>query len=440
MHISSLVVEVRDKELTRLGQIPQSDLNLLMEDQFNNVGSWVLQLRPDHEMAEALRTPGAGIIVSDHDGVTIMSGPAVLCRLESTVTEPEGVLTVEGLTDTVILADRLAFPDPSNVDPETQALSHDVRTGSPESLMHAYVNANIGPGAPTARRDTRITMGTNSNLGTSLTKRARFNGLGNLLAELALTAALGFRLIQVGSSLEFQTYAVGDKTADVRFDIRNNMLSGHSVSIAPPSATRAVVAGQGEMVQRQFTEVTTTESVAAEALWGRRIELFVDQRQSDNLDEHTRAGLEALEEGGFSQLGIKVVPMEDVGIAEFGHEWKIGDTVTVVVENVEFDVLVTGYVLKLDKDGFRFGAILGDPNTASPAREVTARVTKLEGRVSNLERNSESGSTATGSNGTLVWNGSAYVDAPDARHYVGPADPTSLGTVADGSIWDEVAI
>lgn len=441
MHISDLTVEVRDKELNRLGQIPLVDLNLLGEDQFNNVGSWTIEIRSDHPMAEPLRQPGAGIIVSDSNGETLMSGPVTLDEAKSTIQDPGGTLVIDGVTDTVILADRLAFPDPTNSDPTTQTKSHDVRTGTAESLMHEYVAWNIGPLADPSRRDPRLQMGANGNRGASLTKRARFPVLGNLLNELALGENLGFRVIQVDDHLEFQTYAVADRTTDVRFDIYNNMLSGHTVQTAPPGVTRAIVAGQGDLVDRQFVEVTSSESLAAETLWGRRIEQFIDQRQTNDLAELTKAGRDALTEGGFAQLGVQVVPMEDMGTAEYGHSYKIGDTVTVVVENVEMFVPVTGYVLKKDKDGTRFGLILGNPNGPSEKAEVTAKVSKLETRVSNLERNAEGGSTGTDSGGGFMyWNGIAYVAAPDARHYIGPADPSSFGAVADGSVWDEVAV
>lgn len=435
MHYESLVVEVRDKALNRLGQIPLSDLNILFEDQFNNVGSWAVQIRSDHEMAAALRAPGSGLIISDIDGTVLGSGPSVNCRTEATIQQE--ILIVEGVTDSVILADRLAFPDPSDPNPVTSNhnSAHDVRTGNPEALMHQYVSWNIGPNAPSARRDTRLQMGTNGNRGSTLTKRARFPVLGNLLAELALPAHLGFRVIQVGNHLEFQTYAVVNRSADVRFDVRNNMLSGHTISIAPPTVTRAVVAGQGDLTHRRFVEVTSSQSLAAEALWGRRIEQFIDQRQAKETDELTKAGEEAIADGGFAQLAVKVVPMEDMGATQYGHEWQIGDTVTVVVDGVEMPVLVTGYVLKRDRDGFRFGALLGDPSGANAATQVSAQVVKLDTRVSNLERNAEGSGYAV-----MLWNGTAYVAAPDARHYIGPADPASFGPVADGSTWDEVDV
>ena len=95
-------------------------------------------------------TPGAGLIVSDTSGNTLMSGPVTETDDKATIEDPGGTITINGLSDTLILADRLAFPDPSNPNLDTQAEAYDVRTGVAEDLMHAYVTANIGPSAPSA--------------------------------------------------------------------------------------------------------------------------------------------------------------------------------------------------------------------------------------------------------------------------------------------------
>ena len=95
------------------------------------------------------------------------------------------------------------------------------------------------------RRISTLQMGTNGHRGPTLTKRPRFDVLGNLLNELGLASGLGFRILQVAGHLEFQTFAVNDRSADVRYDIYNNMLSGHSAQSAPPGVTRAIVAGDG---------------------------------------------------------------------------------------------------------------------------------------------------------------------------------------------------
>jgi hypothetical protein len=426
MHIRDLVVEVRDKDLVRLGQVTEEFLDILIEDQFNNVGSWELRLPSTHHLAPALRVPGSGIVITDHSGTTLFSGPTTQPEDATTVQESGGILTAKGLSDTVMLVDRIAFPEPSNVDPTTQTLSHDVRTGPVETLMHEYVNANIGPGAPSARRDTRLQMGTDSARGSVVTKKARFPVLGQLLADMAAPEGLGFRVVQVDDHLEFQTYEVVDRTDGIRLDVKNNTLAGHRVAIGPPGATHVIVAGQGELVDRTFRLYTTTESLAAASEWGRRIERFVDQRQTDDPDELDRAGLEVLAEEGYSQISVQVVPMENFSV-QYGHDWSMGDKVVVVVVGVELAAIVTGYVLRNNDKGFRMGAILGDPRRLAND-DTSARVTKIEARVSNLERGSEK---------STVDHGPA-LDALDAR--LDAVEPKVANVVAGDSAWKYVGV
>ncbi|WP_326554679.1 siphovirus ReqiPepy6 Gp37-like family protein [Micromonospora sp. NBC_01813] len=403
MDITRLTVEVRDKDLKRIGQVPSDDLSMLIEDQFRNVGSWSLKLPSESALAGVLRQPGAGIIVTLENGDVLMSGPTVQPEDSATSTDPDGTLTINGLTDNVLLADRLCFPNPANLDPANQPETHDVRTGTCEDLMYAYLSANIGPDAPVSadpdlgsRRDIRLTLGSNGHRGPTVTRRARFNVLGDLLRELAAAAGIGFRVVQVGDKLEFQTFDVADRAGSIRLDIRNSTLAGHTVATAPPSITRAIVAGQDVernadatddewRSERQFVAVSTAASRAGEAEWGRRVEVFVDRRQQDGNDELIQAGEEALQEGGASQLSVQVVPMEDF-YSTFGVDWNLGDRITVVVRDVEMQADITGYVLRYDANGFRMGVILGNP--AALSRSPATQVQSLDARVSALERNS----------------------------------------------------
>lgn len=399
--ITHLTVEVRDAALNRIGMISLTDLSLTIEDQFRNVGSWTVVLPSEGELAAILRQPGSGIIVTLENGDVLMSGPMVKAEDSSTSTDPNGTLQVDGVTDTVLLADRLCFPNPGSLDPGNQPNTHDVRTGTCEDVMYGFVNVNLGPGAavssdPTlgSRRDARVQLGTNGHRGPTVTKRGRFDVLGNMLADLAATAGIGFRVVQVGNKLEFQTFDVADRASSIRLDIRNNMLAGSKVAIAPPSMTRAIVAGQDIekeptesatewAFERQLISVSTTESRAGEALWGRRIETYVDRRQTDGSSELVQAGAEALQAGGFSQISVQVVPMEDF-FSDFGVDWHLGDHITVVVQGEEMAADITGYVLKYDSNGFRMGVILGDPTALN--RHPVTMVKALDSRVSNLER------------------------------------------------------
>ncbi|QAY17223.1 minor tail protein [Streptomyces phage Bovely] len=393
MKLRDLTVEVRDKDLNRVGAIRPEELILELEDQFNNVGTWKLTLAAEHPLSTALRTPGSGVIVTGPIDI-LMSGPTTKNEYASTPEDPGGSIVFEGISDTCILSDHLAFPDPSNVNPTTQTLAHDVRTGNVETIMHAYVNANIGPSAPLARRKANLIMGTNGARGPVVRKTARFPVLGNLLSELAILADLGFRVVQRDDNLVFETYEVTDRSAYIRLDIWNNTLAGARVAITPPSATRIIVAGQGELVDRNFREVTTAESVAGETEWGRRIEVFKDQRNTNENDELDDSGLEILKEKGFTAVAAQAVPMEDSSV-EFGRDWGMGDQVSVVVNEQELTATVTGMVLKATNEGFRVGALIGDPTGFSADAAYSKRVQSTENRVSQLERNSAGGGASS---------------------------------------------
>ncbi|MEU0344245.1 siphovirus ReqiPepy6 Gp37-like family protein [Streptomyces bobili] len=392
MRLQDITVEVRDKSLTRRGLVRPEELQLELTDNFNNVGEWKLTLAAESPLAQTLRTPGAGIIVTGPNDV-LMSGPMVKAEFAATQDDPGGTIAFEGVSDTVVLADALAFPDPTNPNGASQTLAHDVRQGKAEDVMHSFVMANIGPTAPVERRKTHLVDGVSQGRGPAVIKSARFPVLGNLLAELALLGNLGFRVVQRGQTLVFETYQVTDRTKLIRLDVANGSLAGQRVAISPPGVTRAIVAGQGELVKRQFLQVQTDQSVAAEGDWGRRIERFVDQRQTDKWDELQQAGDEAMEESGFTAVNVQVVPMED-GAMRFGHDWYLGDKVSVVVEQQELTSNATGMVMKIGADGFQVGVLLGDPTGFNADAAMAKRVTSTESRVSQLERMTDAGAAA----------------------------------------------
>ncbi|GAB2329225.1 siphovirus ReqiPepy6 Gp37-like family protein [Streptomyces variabilis] len=383
-------MEVRDKSLARLGLIRPEDLALTVEDTFNNVGAWALRLPSEHPLADALRLPGAGVVITGPSDV-LMSGPVSASEYAATADDRRGSISFKGISDTCVLADMLAWPEPANPDVTSQAAGHDTRTGSAESLMHAYVAANCGPLAPEPRRRTGLVLGADLARGPVITKSARFPQLGQLLTEIGLTADLGFRIVQRGSALVFETYPVADRTREVRLDVLAGTLSGQRVAVSPPGATRVIVAGQGDLADRTFVAVDNDTSTSAEADWGRRIERFVDQRNTNDLAELTQAGDELLADEGATGIAVQAVPVEDAAFMDYGRDWGMGDRVTVIAGGQELVSTVTGVVIKADEDGFRLGATLGDPTGFDPNAALADRVSSAESRVSALERTAESG-------------------------------------------------
>ena len=116
MRITDLTVEVRDEQLNRVGQLLGADL---VGAQFvlrhNNVGSWSVSLPASSPMADLLRSPGYGLIVTGRDDV-ILSGPTLSAKLVQSQDDLEGVWQIEGADDSLILQERLAYPQPSNDD------------------------------------------------------------------------------------------------------------------------------------------------------------------------------------------------------------------------------------------------------------------------------------------------------------------------------------
>ncbi|WNV90317.1 siphovirus ReqiPepy6 Gp37-like family protein [Umezawaea sp. Da 62-37] len=392
MRLTDLTVEVRDRDLTRLGLIRPEELNLRVQGEHNGLGVWKLELPAEHPLAAPLRQPGSGIIVTGPQDI-LMSGPTVSPVVVTSADDPTGMVSFEGVSDSVVLADMLAWPQPTNPDPTTQAASHDVRSGNAESVIHGYVNANCGPSAPTARRKAHLVMGTNLGRGPLVKKSARFPVLGALISEIAVMANLGFRVVQRGANLAFETYQVTDRSLDIRLDVLTGTLASQSVAVAPPGVTRVIVGGQGELENRDFLSATTAEAVAAEEEWGRRIERFVDQRQTDDPAEYQQAADEVLAEEGFTAVAMRAVPVDDLTM-RFGVDWYLGDRVSAVVGAGELSAVATGYVLVVGAGGVQLGATLGDPRQFDRNESLTRRLDDARNRISALERNAEVGTTA----------------------------------------------
>lgn len=393
MRGEDLTVEVRDRNLLRQGQILTRDLNLEAKLRWSGVGEWKLTLPGDHPMVPALRTPGSGLLVTGRVDPTgtlgpVFSGPTTRPTRVRNLTNPDGTLTFTGVTDEIHLQDSLAYPSPSVADPGLQTAANDVQTGPAETLMRYFVNANVGPGAPSGRRRGQLSKivlgGADGGLGGTTQKSPRFQNLLELLQELAVEATLGFRLVQEGPNLVFRTVPVRDLRKLIRFDVNNGTLTSEEVAQQGASLTKAIVAGQGEGVDRTIITRTTAESTTDEADWGRAIEVFFDRRDTDELLELQAKGDEELElgRGGTS---AKVVPADDATM-RYLIDWREGDWVSVVVDGTERPSVVTEAVILVGKERAIAGAALGDVTTFDPRDKQAAKQDQLDSRIGYLER------------------------------------------------------
>jgi hypothetical protein len=386
MLVSELVVEVRDPDLQRIGQIVPEDLvGATFVSRFNNVGMWELQLPYGHYLGELLRLPGYGIIVTGPSNEIIISGPTISAKLEQTSENVSGDWVIMGADDSLLLSERLLYPTPTSDDLANQVDSHDIRSGPAETVIKQYLAANTGSVAPLSRRVSNLSIQTDLGRGEVVYAAARFDQMQELFYNLAQVGGLGYKIEQLGTGLTFSVYEPLDRSSVIRLDLENQQLSKTEYAYGIAKITRAIVGGQGEAEQRKFLEVSTVDSLEAESSWGRRIEVFKDSRNTNEDDDLTQTGLEALVDEGKTVIEMTVSPSDDINM-KYGKDWFLGDKVMVVANNIEATAVVTEIGISIQADGVRITSTVGTPVALDYESKLLANQSKQEERISSLER------------------------------------------------------
>ena len=388
MIVEDLIVEVRDRNLDRIGVlVPQDLVGATFVVRYNNVGSWSLKLPYGNDLGELLRLPGYGLVVTGPSGEVIISGPTLTAKLEQTQENPQGTWLIEGSSDDIILSERLAYPTPSTDDLTAQSIPNDVRSGPAETVIKEYVDVNIGASAPAPRRISYLDVEADQGRGQNVFATARFNTIQELIYDLAQVGEIGFQVKQTNGNISFLVYEPVDRSDFVRMDIQNRGLTSANYSYGTAKVTRTIVGGRGEAESRVLIERSSSDSLNAEVLWNRRIEVFKDARQSEDVQELETAGDELLIDKGKTIVEMSVTPSDDQSMI-FGTDWFLGDRVTVVANDIESTAVVTEVGIQIASDGVRVGATVGTPVGIEFESKMIAKQQNHEDRISNLERSS----------------------------------------------------
>lgn len=399
MHYTDFIVEVRNSSLVKVGQLKHTDMDdLLVVPRASAVGSWKLKLpayelneagqRVEHALCAALRQPGAGIVVTGPGGV-VLSGPMVEANIDTSADDPDGEWSFVGVSDMHVLMDALAWGDPTTYDVTAQKTANDTLSGAAETLVYQYVSRNIGPNAVSQRKNTRLTLATDQGRGAIQQKSPRFQNLLELIQEIIAGTDLLIDVVQVGANLQMQVTSRVDLSGNVRMDVANDQLSSLKYTFSAPGATHVIVAGQGEGVERTMLIRSTTDSEAAGNAFGRRIERFLDQRQTDSNTELQGAGDDSLASDGKVITAFEVTPNQNLNLT-YGVDWVVGAKVTVVIQGQETVATVSEAPISITGDGVYVGAVVGEPSGFSWEASVDAKSADLESRLARIEANAES--------------------------------------------------
>lgn len=394
MSPEEFIIEVRNANFGRVGQILAREADLVLRLNFCAPGEWTLELPAEHPMTPHLEEPGAGLVFSTPRGV-LASGPVKAPKFVATPSDPEGTVSFIGTTDMERLWSRLVYPEPYSPAGMQNRRSHWEIAGWSGAIMHEAVLRNLGSGALPERRDPRVDCGAMpSSMGRQTKISDRWSVLGDFLANLGPATGVAFDLKQEGTALKLELTKtprsgmsireIGSGGTKVRFDVLNGSLESASLQTVVPTATRAIVAGQGELTQRRIIEVTTPEASAQEAIYG-RMEVFIDRRDAQEDAALIEAGGDYLADNGILTVSCEAVPSGDL-VARYGSDWKLGDVVTVVMRGREYLGRVTGAIFRLGADGLRVGAIVGDPTIRREETRMTSAVSSNTSRIANLEK------------------------------------------------------
>ncbi|MBT2723044.1 siphovirus ReqiPepy6 Gp37-like family protein [Bacillus sp. ISL-46] len=311
-------IYVRDASFKRIGEI--TDFSMLdIIPRFNAVGSFALDLPTDCMASKELIKPKYGIIVKK-DGKSIFSGNVT--SRKRAFNSSNDTMTFGGVDDMAFLAARLAYPVPSA---DFSLADYDVRTGKAETIMKQYVDVNAGTNAPIVSRKI-CSIETDKGLGNTVTGRARFHTLLDLLTSIALSGGgLGFRVVQVDDSLQFQVYQPIDKTRSAFFSPLLGNLSSFEYSNDNPEANMVIVGGGGEGAARIIKYKQDNTSIVK---FG-RFETFVDQRNTTDVAELYQSIDEELINKA-EKNSFNFTPVDTPQLA-FSRDYGLGDKVSIVL-------------------------------------------------------------------------------------------------------------
>lgn len=236
------------------------------------------------------------------------------------------LVTLSGPDDMTVLAERLTYPNPLVNAAAQGTPAYDIRTDVASTVILQYIRYNAGDLALEPRRTENFVSNiTDPAIGTTVTGRARFDMLLDVVAALAEQAELAITITSTTAGVRtLGIAAVADRTASARFSIPLRNLQSLTYELRAPEATFVVAGGRGEEDARMFR---TANNAAATSTWRWR-ETFHDARASSDTDGGTE--LSAAAATRLSDVGpvetVDLVPL-DTDRLTYGVDYRLGDKV-----------------------------------------------------------------------------------------------------------------
>lgn len=331
-----------------------------------------------------------------------------------TTTDEDGVETIkaQGRESGGLLDARIVEPP--------AGAAHDIFHGPAESAMKHYVSDHAGPTAANVKRRTPgLIVAPDLARGTTVHIEGRYQTVAALLDEIGLASQIGweFRLNTTLGAHVFDTIHGIDRTATVTVDVTLDAIRAQKwLSSDVNVRTAAVVAGQGEGVDRQ---IVRRYKGGTEPTGWNRAEVFVDARDLNDTSALQTRGDATLQDA-------QVDDRFEANIYAFGPfryqgNWDLGDIVR--VRNVEWGIDRSMRVVSVT---VAYSAQRG----AEP--EITVALDKPWPTLADRDQNSARSTGGAAAHGAVDYHSENHA----ARHALGGPDPITItaGQIAPGAV------
>lgn len=356
-------------DLQPAGKIQASRVSAVLR--WAETGSWTAQILGEAPNTGSIRA-GCRVILLDDTG-EVFSGPITTIdrsRLQSGVMN----LNLSGKTDSVVLSDRLVYPDPLR-QASAQRTDYYTDTGPVGMVIAALVMRNAGASA-LPERSTPGLIVDRRVAGPAASVRARFTNLRQEIGELERQHQVRVvsRYLRQQRKIKVAIEATVDRSRSMVLRQRTGVIGESSVSTTAPSATSVVLAGDGEGVSRRIASYDLPRL----DWWGaRRVEEFKDRRDTKS-DAELAEAWEKLRADIIGSAAVTTKVRERPGQI-FGQDYHLGDRVSIELGGQVFTDPVQSAQLTWDEAGRTVQVTVGQKDAQdSPAPSWVRRIRKLE--------------------------------------------------------------
>ena len=333
-----MTINIIDRDLNFLGQIDNYEA-LILTKKWHGIGGIELHLNEDITHADKLQK----------ENIIFTTEKKAYVILHREMNSANRKMTVKGLELKSYLDRWLVFP------PEDRAYFR--INDNTETIMKEYVQATLD-----RKGITDIVVAPDQGKGEKTVYQSRYKNLAKELEKLSLASGLGWdiALDMDNKRFVFDVIEGQNKTANqdtlppAVFSIEyDNIAEQRLIESKLGHANTAIVAGQGEGVDREITIVGDAEGFDS-------FELFVDARDLENIDDLPKRGKQKLAE-------VQEIFTFDSKILEnqslvYEKDFKLGDVVT--IQNNKWNITSDERIVEIteiyESTGFRLDVTFGE--------------------------------------------------------------------------------